>query len=67
MYSSVQGGFVDHRTLFRTIHSANQFSIYEAVSSWCEEIAQRIPNQKELTLEKSVAKENEQLLKNVKP
>ena len=50
--------------LFRTIHSANQLSIYGAVSSWCEELAQWIPGQNELTSEKSVAKENEQLLNN---
>ena len=53
--------------LFRTIHSTNQRSIYGAVSSWCEEFAQRTPNQKESTAEKFVAKENQQLLKNVKP
>ena len=33
--------------LLRTIHSANQLSIYGAVSSWCEEFAQRTPNRKE--------------------
>ena len=49
--------------LFRTIHSANQLSIYGAVSRWCEELAQWIRGQNELTVEKSVAKENEQLLK----
>ena len=49
--------------LFRTIHSANQLSIYGAVSSWCEEFAQRTPNQKESTSEKFVAKANEQVLK----
>ena len=53
--------------LFRTIHSANQFSICGAVSSWCEDFAQRTPNQKESTMEKFAAKENEQRLKNVKP
>ena len=53
--------------LFRTIHAANQLSIYGAVSSWCEEFAQRTPNQKESISEKFVAKENEQLLKSVKP
>ena len=42
--------------LLRTIHSANQLSIYGAVSSWCEEFAQRTPNQKESTLENIVAK-----------
>ena len=47
--------------------TANQLSIHGAVSSWCEEFAQKTPNQKESTSEKFVAKENEQLLKNVKP
>ena len=51
---------------FRTIHSATQLSVYGAVSSWCEEFDQR-PNEKEPTSERFVAKENEQLLKNVKP
>ena len=31
--------------LFRTIQSANQFSIYGAGASWCEDLAQRIPGQ----------------------
>ena len=53
--------------LCRTIHPANQLSIYGAVSSWCEEFAQRTPIQKESTSEKFAAKENEQLQKNVKP
>ena len=48
------------------MHSANQLSIYGAVSSWCEEFGQR-PNEKEPTSERFVAKEKEQLLKNVKP
>ena len=46
----------DTDLLFRTIHSANQLSIYGAVSSWCEEFAQRTSNQTESTLEKFVAK-----------
>ena len=53
--------------LFRTSHSANQLSTYGAVSSWCEELAQRIPSRNELTVDKYVAKENEHLLTNVKP
>ena len=53
--------------LFRTIQPANQLSNHGAVSNWCEELAQWIQGQNELTVEKSVAKENEQLLKNVKP
>ena len=52
--------------LFRTIHSANQISIYGAVSSWCEEFGQR-PDEKDPTSERFVAKENEQLLRNVTP
>ena len=47
--------------LFRTIHSANG-----AVSSWCEEFGLR-PNEREPTSARFVTKENEQLLKNVKP
>ena len=46
--------------LFRTIHSANQFRIYGA--SWCKEFGLR-PNERELTSERFVTKENEQLLK----
>ena len=52
--------------LIRTIHSSNQLSINGAVSSWCEEFGQE-PNEKESTMERFVAKEKEQLLKNVKP
>ena len=36
--------------LFRTIHSANQFSIYGAVSSRCAEFGLR-PNEREMTSE----------------
>ena len=50
---------------FRPIHSANQLSLCGAVSSWCEEFGLR-PNERELTSERFVAKENEQLRKNVK-
>ena len=52
--------------LFRTIHSANQLSIYGAVSSWCEEFGRK-PNEKGSTTESFVAKESEQRQKNVKP
>ena len=47
--------------LFCTIHSANQLSIYRAVASWCEELAQLIPGQTHVDVEKSVAKANDQL------
>ena len=43
--------------LFRTIHSANLLSIYGAVSSWFEEFGLR-PNERELTSERFVIKEN---------
>ena len=52
--------------LIPTIHSANQFSIHGAVSSWCEVFFLR-PNAREPTSERFMTKENEQLLKNVKP
>ena len=59
-----------HRTqnsCFAQLIFVNPLSLHGAVSNWCEELPQRTPNQKELTVEKSVAKENEQVLKNVKP
>ena len=40
-----------------------EFSIYGAVSNWCDEFPQRTPNQEDSTMEKFAAKENEQLLK----
>ena len=52
--------------LFRTIHSANLLSIYGAISSWCEKFGLR-PNEREMTSERFVTKENEQILKDVKP
>ena len=36
--------------LFRTIHSANEPSIYGAVVSWCEELAQLTPGQTHLSM-----------------
>ena len=47
--------------LFRTIHSANQVSVYGAVASWFEKLAQLIPGQTHWSMEKSVAKANDQL------
>ena len=49
------------QSFVRTIHSANQLSVYGAVASWCEELAQPIPGQTQLSMENSVAKANEQL------
>ena len=44
-----------------------QLSIYGAVASWCDDLAQRIPGQNELIMEKSAANENEQVLKKPEP
>ena len=53
--------------LFRTIHSANQLSICGAVASWCEELAQLILGPTHLSMEKSVAKVNDQLPQKLEP
>ena len=50
--------------LFRTIHT--QLRNNGAVACWCEEFGQ-MPNETEPTSERFVAKENVQLLNNVKP
>ena len=50
--------------VFRTIHSATPLSTY---GDQCEELAQWIPGQNELTVEKSAAKENKHYSKHVKP
>ena len=47
--------------LFRTINSAKQLSIYEAVADWCDELDQQIPGQSFSSIEKSISKANEQL------
>ena len=64
--NTLECGCFEHRTQFRPIHSASQLSIYGAVSSWCEEFGQR-PNEREMTSERFTTKENEQILKEVKP
>ena len=46
---------------FRTIKSANQFSIYGAIADWCDELTEQILGHPFLSMEKSVAKVNEQL------
>ena len=51
--------------LFRTIHSANQLSIYGAITDWFDQLTQRILGQSFLSMEKSVAKVNEQLSRNM--
>ena len=45
---------------FRTINSTNQLSIYGAVADWCDELAQQILGQSFSSIEKSIAKMNEQ-------
>ena len=52
---------------FRTIHSANQLSIYGAVVSWCETLALLMPGQTHVSMEKSVAKTNDQLSQTLEP
>ena len=51
---------------FRIIHCVNQLSIYGSVTNWCEEFGLK-PNERQITAEKFVTNENEQLLKQVKP
>ena len=53
--------------LFRTIHSANQLSIFGAVASWCENLAQLIPGQTYVFTEKYVAKANDQSSQKLEP
>ena len=50
---------------FRTIHPANQLSIYGAVVDWCEELAQQIPGQSYSSPEKSIAKVAQQFFSKV--
>ena len=46
---------------FRTIISINQFSVYGAISDWCEELAQQILDHSFSSTEKPVANVNAQL------
>ena len=52
---------------FAQTHSANQLSIYGAVASWCEELTQLIPCQTHMSMEKTVAKVNDQLSHKLEP
>ena len=47
--------------LLRTLHSANQLSIYGAVSSWCDDLAEKMPGQTSMDVDKSISKVNDQL------
>ena len=49
--------------LLRTIHSANQLSVYGAISSWCDEFAENMPGQTSLGVDKSISKANDHLSK----
>ena len=60
MCDSLHCGISECRALI-SIHSANQLNINGAVASWCEELAQLIPGQTHVFIEKSVAKANDQL------
>ena len=53
--------------LLRTIHSANQLSIYGAVSSWCDELAEQMPGQTSLGVDKYISKVNDPLSKQLDP
>ena len=47
--------------LFRTIKSANQFNIHGTIADWCDELTEQTLGHPFLSMEKSVAKVNEQL------
>ena len=53
--------------LLRKIHSANQLSIYGAVSSWCDELAEQMLGQTSLGVDTSTSKVNDQLSKQLDP
>ena len=53
--------------LFRTMLTAKRLSIHGAVASWCGELTQLIPGQTHLSMEKSVAKVDDQLSQKLKP
>ena len=50
--------------LIRTINSANQLSIHGAILDWCDELTQQILCGSFSSMEKSVAKVNEQFVEN---
>ena len=63
MYHTLQCGFIEHRTLVS--HDSLSKSVQAGVKSWLSGF--RVKKKKESTVEKFAAKENDQLLKNVKP
>ena len=67
-YHTLQCGFIENRALVshNSLSKSGQ-SHTGAVSGWCEEFGQKRPTDRESTSVRFVAKENEQLLKSVKP
>ena len=55
------------KLLLRTIYSAHQLSRYGGVSSWCEDLAQKILRQTSLSEDKSISRENDQSSKKFNP
>ena len=53
--------------LSRTIYPANQLSIYGAVASWCEDLAQLILGQTNVIMNTSVVKASDQLFQKMEP
>ena len=53
--------------IMRTIHSANQLSIYGAVSSWCIDLSGRMQGPEFLGMSLSISEENEQLSQQLNP
>ena len=47
--------------------SANQLSIYGAVSRWCEDLPEKIPGETSSHVDKSISREDDQLSKKLNP
>ena len=43
--------------MLRTIHSANQLSVYGAVSSWCIDLAEKMQGQKSTAVDRSISED----------
>ena len=57
----------DIESVLRTIHSANELSIYGAVLSWCIDLAETMRGQTSAGVDRSISKENDQLSKQLDP
>ena len=54
--------------IIRTIHSANQLSVYGAVSSWCEDLSESLQGHESTrSVNMSISVENEQLSQQLDP